>query len=180
MTEIYCPSCGKEHKSNNRYCTNCGADLENVILKFKGDKLPVSYNNGKTQRVQVVGTDPESYQESVRRVPKKRTRNSFGGLTVLVIMAIIAVGLIYYFNPGFFDFFGIDTFHTFLYIEIGLGILLIVSFIPMMITSNRIHSRGRSTCTSGNRYSGDTSNIFWDCLTAFFFISCLTDLCDRD
>jgi len=180
MSDIYCPSCGKEHKSNSRYCTNCGADLENVITKFKGEQLPVSYNNGKPQRTQVIGSDPEGFQEPTKRVPRKRTRNSLGGLTVLIIMALVAVGLIYYYYPEVFDIFPIARSEAFLYIMIGLGVLLILSFIPMMVASNRIRSRGRSTCTSGGRYYGSNRSVFWDCLTTYLFISCLTDLCDRD
>ncbi|MHA1200544.1 MAG: zinc-ribbon domain-containing protein [Candidatus Heimdallarchaeaceae archaeon] len=180
MTGIFCPSCGKEHQTNDRYCTYCGADLENVILKFKGERLPVSYNNGKTQRVQVVGTDPESFQGSTKRVPRKRTRNTLGVLTVLLILAIIAVGLVYYFNPDFFNFFSIDTFDTFLYIEIGLGILLILTLFPTMIASNRYSSGGRSTCTSGRRYNRSSDYYFWDCLISCLCYGFLTGLCDRD
>lgn len=180
MSDIYCPSCGQEHTSNNRYCTNCGADLENVILKFKEKKMPVSYNNGKTGRVQVVGTDPDNFQGPTKRIPRKRTRNSLGVFTILIILALVAVGLIYYFNPEFFDFLGYDRFDTFLYIMIGLGVLLVLSFLPMMIASNRYRSGGRSTCTSGRRYYRGSGSAFWDCLTTYLFISCLLDFCDRD
>ncbi len=177
MSDIFCPSCGKEHTSNKRYCTYCGADLEPVILKFKGEKLPVSYNNGKTQRVQVVGTDPDSMGGPAKGIPRRRTRNSLGIFTVLLIIALVAVGLIYYFNPSFFEFAGIDRFDTFLYIMIGLGVLLVITILPTMIASNRYRSRGRSTCTS-RRY--DSSYYFWDCLTTILCYGFLTGLCDRD
>jgi hypothetical protein len=44
MSSLYCPKCGKEHITADRYCQYCGADLENVILKFKQKNLPVRFN----------------------------------------------------------------------------------------------------------------------------------------
>lgn len=41
---LYCPKCGKEHKTADRYCQYCGVDLENIILKFKQKNLPVRFN----------------------------------------------------------------------------------------------------------------------------------------
>ena len=180
MAEIFCPSCGKEHQSNNRYCTYCGADLENVILKFKEKQMPVSYNNGKTGRVQVVGTDPESYHGPTKRVPRRRTKNSLGVFTVILIMALVAVGVIYWNNPSVFEFGGYVASEIFMYIMIGLGVLFFLSFLPMMVASNRYRSGGRSTCTSGRRYYRGGGSTFWDCLTTYLFISCLLDFCDRD
>ena len=37
---LYCPKCGKEHKTADRNCQYCGADLKNIILKFKQKNLP--------------------------------------------------------------------------------------------------------------------------------------------
>ncbi|MHA1258531.1 MAG: zinc ribbon domain-containing protein [Candidatus Heimdallarchaeaceae archaeon] len=44
MSEIYCPECGAKHDSDKRFCENCGKDLEEVILKHKGKKLPIQYS----------------------------------------------------------------------------------------------------------------------------------------
>ena len=41
---VYCPSCGKLHKTESRYCLFCGNDLEEVILKFKKKRLPIKYD----------------------------------------------------------------------------------------------------------------------------------------
>jgi len=41
---LYCPKCGKEHKTADRNCQYCGADLKNIILKFKQKNLPVRFN----------------------------------------------------------------------------------------------------------------------------------------
>lgn len=43
MNDVFCPKCGKIHKSANRHCDHCGEDLEFVILKFKQKHLPVKY-----------------------------------------------------------------------------------------------------------------------------------------
>ena len=43
MNEVFCPKCGKIHKSISKYCEYCGEDLEFVILKFKQQNLPIKY-----------------------------------------------------------------------------------------------------------------------------------------
>ena len=62
MTDIYCPSCGKEHTSNERYCAFCGADLEPIILKFKEKHLPLSFNNGKKQKIPDDPKTPDEWE----------------------------------------------------------------------------------------------------------------------
>jgi ribosomal protein L32 len=47
MTGLFCPTCGKQHLSNDRYCEYCGNDLEEHILRYKSQQMPIKYNNGK-------------------------------------------------------------------------------------------------------------------------------------
>ena len=41
---VYCPSCGKIHETESKFCEYCGEDLEAVILKFKTKRLPIKYD----------------------------------------------------------------------------------------------------------------------------------------
>lgn len=51
MTEILCTGCGKNHRSNSRYCEFCGKDLEDVILRYKEQHLPIKLNNNSTKEI---------------------------------------------------------------------------------------------------------------------------------
>ncbi len=50
MSEFFCPSCSKKHLSNDRYCSFCGYDLEQLILEYKDRHLPVKLNNHKEEK----------------------------------------------------------------------------------------------------------------------------------
>ncbi len=49
MSGVFCPNCGKQHESKERFCEFCGEDLSDVIIQYKNKKLPVKleYNEPK-------------------------------------------------------------------------------------------------------------------------------------
>ena len=60
MKSVYCPKCGKMHKSVNKQCDFCGENLEFVILRFKQDHLPIKYQK----------TAPPYDEEKAKKIEK--------------------------------------------------------------------------------------------------------------
>lgn len=61
---MFCTNCGKELRSGARYCTVCGAPVEDklpvVVPNPASDKLPVVMANPAIDRVPVAGAAPEA------------------------------------------------------------------------------------------------------------------------
>ena len=45
MSGLFCPNCGKQHNTPERYCSFCGEDLSEAILQYKNKRLPVKLNH---------------------------------------------------------------------------------------------------------------------------------------
>ncbi|MHA1953502.1 MAG: zinc-ribbon domain-containing protein [Candidatus Heimdallarchaeaceae archaeon] len=43
MSGVFCPNCGNKHEKSGKFCQYCGANLEDVIMDYKNDRLPVKY-----------------------------------------------------------------------------------------------------------------------------------------
>lgn len=43
MSGVFCPNCGNKHEKSGKFCQFCGANLEEVIMDYKNDRLPVKY-----------------------------------------------------------------------------------------------------------------------------------------
>ncbi len=59
MSEIFCPNCGSKHTAKGKFCEYCGTDLEDVIVEYKSQELPVRYQ----APVQQSGPTTPQYQQ---------------------------------------------------------------------------------------------------------------------
>ncbi len=59
MSEIFCPNCGSKHTAKGKFCEFCGSDLEELILEYKNQELPVRYQ----APVQQSGPTTPQYQQ---------------------------------------------------------------------------------------------------------------------
>ena len=59
MSEIFCPNCGSKHTAKGKFCEFCGSDLEEVILEYKNQELPVRYQ----APIQQSGPTTPQYQQ---------------------------------------------------------------------------------------------------------------------
>lgn len=65
MSGLFCPNCGKQHNTSERYCSFCGEDLSEAILQYKDKRLPVKLNH----------TAPEKRAEPLEESAKYPTGN---------------------------------------------------------------------------------------------------------
>ncbi len=63
MSEIFCPNCGSKHTAKGKFCESCGHNLEDVILQYKSEKLPVRYQ----APVQQSGPQAPQYPKQYRK-----------------------------------------------------------------------------------------------------------------
>jgi hypothetical protein len=49
MSGVFCPNCGNKHEKSGKFCQYCGANLEEVILDYKNERLPVKYQSESAQ-----------------------------------------------------------------------------------------------------------------------------------
>ena len=107
---LYCTSCGKLHESESKFCQYCGYDLESAILRFKGKRLPIKFDQslppeekdkeleGMEFYKQVIKKEPPiddaEYTGKIRKIPRKSTRNILVAVVILIGMAVVATFIV--------------------------------------------------------------------------------------
>ena len=76
MSQIYCKKCGKEVMSNAKFCTSCGAPIENNNAS----------NNGKYNAAKV---NVQSSPTETKKVMKKNSTAEFDGYGAFSVVCII-------------------------------------------------------------------------------------------
>ena len=74
MSELFCPSCGKEHIGNERYCSYCNEDLEDIIIEYKDKQLPISIKNDKPKEVKPIDAWAERRETVLKIKEQERER----------------------------------------------------------------------------------------------------------
>ena len=84
MSGVFCPNCGKKHDTTGKYCQYCGQDLEEVIMRYKNENLPVRYQASSDQSEtyhsgpQQSGPYQTTYDDSYDRRSRRYYRESDG------------------------------------------------------------------------------------------------------
>jgi uncharacterized membrane protein YvbJ len=69
MSGIFCSKCGEKHTSDDRFCENCGNDLEQIIIRYKQKKLPIKFQDERSTQPYQTSQEPHTTQ-----VPKKQRK----------------------------------------------------------------------------------------------------------
>ncbi len=80
MSELFCPSCGKEHIGNERYCSYCNEDLEDIIIEYKDKQLPISIKNDKPKEVKPIDAWAERRETVLKIKEQERERERIESL----------------------------------------------------------------------------------------------------
>ena len=70
MSEILCPKCGKKHDSTEKTCMYCGENLEDLIIQYKNDRLPVKLSKPIPERRVMSKYEYEQYYKKGKPLPK--------------------------------------------------------------------------------------------------------------
>ena len=74
MKDFKCPNCDVVHTSNNRYCSSCGEDLEEAILEFKENRLPIVFFNGGSKEKSSMDEAEKRRQQVLRIKEEEREK----------------------------------------------------------------------------------------------------------
>ncbi len=180
MSTFFCPSCGKEHKINSQFCSFCGEDLEDFILKFKEQHLPITIDSEKIDKAQPKDKWEESTQKVLKikeqkkereRIEKlmepkpepavemvvsnEKTKLLFGFFTMLFLSFILVI----------FRFFHYDISRILYRILIAIPILLFaISWILLINKKNIVRYKGKivfQQYAEKEREKGITGLCYW-------------------
>lgn len=70
MSELICPKCGKKHDSSEKNCMYCGENLEDLIVQYKNDRLPVKLSEPVPERRIMTRDEYERYYKKGKPLPK--------------------------------------------------------------------------------------------------------------
>lgn len=89
---MFCKKCGKELQEDAKFCTNCGAMVEELSQDANSENIKQGQDNSAGSTAQVVGEQPEAndFCELVPQKPKKKRGKKLLVITLLVIAVIAA------------------------------------------------------------------------------------------
>ena len=70
MSELLCPKCGKTHDSNEKNCMYCGENLEDLIIQYKTERLPIKSSEPIPERRIMTRDEYERYYKKGKPLPK--------------------------------------------------------------------------------------------------------------
>jgi len=172
MNYPICPNCEKEHSSNDRFCSYCGEDLEEIILAFKEKQLPVSFNNNNKRAKETFSLDEaeerrqevlrikeeqrehertvkaeeqkqrDEYEKTLKRKPIPTIRKKRMTCIPPIVVLILMIIAMVLANEFAFEWEALGWFFG---IMMGGMTLFILAFIPYMRVTALIRSRGLTT-----------------------------------
>ncbi|NPD89770.1 MAG: zinc-ribbon domain-containing protein [Asgard group archaeon] len=87
MSDLICPKCGKKHDSSEKNCMYCGENLEDLIIQYKTDRLPIKSSQPVPERRIMTKDEYERYYKKGKPLPRihegstvdevKKKRNTF-------------------------------------------------------------------------------------------------------
>jgi len=135
MVKIFCSKCGHLHETEERYCENCGEDLEGAILRYKQRHLPIKYENASKIPPNI---DEETYKKQKAKAERReKTQLVFAILTLCSGIGLLLVII-----------FANWANQIFVSLTILIGLIFLISLITAASLS------GKRTGRTGTGYSG--------------------------
>ena len=74
MSDLICPKCGKIHDSTEKNCAYCGENLEDLIVQYKNNRLPIKLSEPLPERRIMSKDEYERYYK--KGIPLTKIRAS--------------------------------------------------------------------------------------------------------